>query len=1035
MAFASPTRAEQPAVRELRTQVVGGVTYFHVRLEPPRDMDGAPADEPAAAILARGPRLVPQDGKTWAVYHRLAIPEAAKEAAKKPHDAKPPGGPPPQPAPAVPAPPEPVPIRGLEFVGKAGGPAKARFVLFYPVSKEDNKPAGKPLPGAKPQPATSWVETPVVLGLAEGKKIAVPETAAKRRPQQALSADDLEGLWAVAQAARFAVLESQANDFGFYTFAREATGRKYGVPAPALGTSRGAAVPGLLDQQLFETTTGAAVIMESLQRQRMLGSSGRDSGERSPKVEAIPSIQLAEQPWKKKRRGKKPAVEPLARLVPADNYYLCFRDVGQMLELAELMEQWGGELQRVYEVTSRAAGLRRRYERQLCLRSGALGRLLGPQVIQAVALTGSDPYLREGSDVAVLFQARNPKLLLAGLEPFLDEARKEWKDRLRQGKEEYQGISIESFVTPHREVSLYRATAGDVLVYANSPVGMRRVLDSFRGRLARLADAADFHYARTQFPSDDPAEDGFLYLSEAFIRQLAGPASKIKEKRRLEALTSLAMVTNGALFTAWENARPGRQQQPAFPSGLKKEELYAPGGQDVAWDPARQMALSDLYNTLHFATPLIEIPIDRVTEKEEQSYQQFRQQYQGPNSVAPGLVAMRFTVKSSQVQVQAFLLPLLKSKEYQDLEQEIGGGTTTVAPDEIPANTLVQLKTHFNPKGESTRAELTAMASILGGAVSFDCLGDWALVRLEDSPVYEKMLEVLNSEDLSSPLDIDPRKTFDLLFQIPITVGVEVRNRLTLAALLGTLRATVLAALPGEITWGPLEQPYRGVSIVRIAERPDGVGPRGPDPGDIGKLVDELRKLRKDASPALYYALVDRALYISTTEGCIKGQIDASMARREKKAPEGRAEPVPVHSSLYLAPGAAVKAEGLLRLFLESQVQEQALANEPLLYLLYHAGLVGKEATEDEVRTAAMQYFGFVPVSPDGAVYTYSPAGDEVRNRRHGSLGQPQSHRDLEKGSPTSRLLEQLRSLRADLRFQDDGIFTGLTLTRKKPAR
>ena len=60
---------------------------------------------------------------------------------------------------------------------------------------------------------------------------------------------------------------------------------------------------------------------------------------------------------------------------------------------------------------------------------------------------------------------------------------------------------------------------------------------------------------RTVFRADDKSEDGFLFLSDAFIRQLVGPASKIKEKRRLEALTSLYMLTNAALFTAWENGR------------------------------------------------------------------------------------------------------------------------------------------------------------------------------------------------------------------------------------------------------------------------------------------------------------------------------------------------------------------------------------------------------------------------------------------------------------------------------------------------
>src|SRR5206468_6390279 len=115
-------------------------------------------------------------------------------------------------------------------------------------------------------------------------------------------------------------------------------------------------------------------------------------------------------------------------------------------------------------------------------------------------------------------------------------------DQLREGKADYHGVAVETFVTPLREVSLYRAALGDFVIYANSPNGLRCVLDAQHGRLPALADALDFQYMRTVFRLEDKQEDGFAFLSDAFIRQLVGPAGKIKEKRRLEALTSLSMV-------------------------------------------------------------------------------------------------------------------------------------------------------------------------------------------------------------------------------------------------------------------------------------------------------------------------------------------------------------------------------------------------------------------------------------------------------------------------------------------------------------
>jgi hypothetical protein len=76
-----------------------------------------------------------------------------------------------------------------------------------------------------------------------------------------------------------------------------------------------------------------------------------------------------------------------------------------------------------------------------------------------------------------------------------------------------------------------------------------------------------------------------------------------------------------------------------------------------------------------------------------------------------------------------------------------------------------------------------------------------------------------------------------------------------------------------------------------------------------------------------------------------------------------------------------------------------------------------------------------VPVSPDGAAYRHEAKTDEVVNVRHGSLRRPKSHTDLEKNAPLAQLLEQLRTVRADLRFRADGIHTVLTLQRQKPTK
>jgi hypothetical protein len=176
--------------------------------------------------------------------------------------------------------------------------------------------------------------------------------------------------------------------------------------------------------------------------------------------------------------------------------------------------------------------------------------------------------------------------------------------------------------------------------------------------------------------------------------------------------------------------------------------------------------------------------------------------------------------------------------------------------------------------------------------------------------------------------------------------------------------------------------------------------------------------------------MIDGGFYLAFNEKMLRDVIDQAEARHK-----GKPATVAVNSSLYLAPAAAEHAGKLLRRYLESQTQRQSLANEPIWYVLYRAGLIAPDTAPAKARGAAYHYFGFVPVSPDEAAYRHEAKTDEVVNVRHGSLRRPKPHTDLEKNAPLTQLLEQLRTVRADLRFRADGIHTVLTLQRQKPTK
>src|SRR5262249_62411233 len=164
--------AQAPAVAELRTQSVAGVTYFHVRFESPKDLQLPPRDDPfrwwlpSRPALTRFPQLVPQDGKTAAVCPRVNWDDRFGPGKDK-------------------APIEGRPfVEGLEFFGKVTDAKEpATLLLLYPTEPKTAPGKGKDEPVLQEllRQQGSWAEVAVTLDFAKAKKVKAPGKA--RDPQ------------------------------------------------------------------------------------------------------------------------------------------------------------------------------------------------------------------------------------------------------------------------------------------------------------------------------------------------------------------------------------------------------------------------------------------------------------------------------------------------------------------------------------------------------------------------------------------------------------------------------------------------------------------------------------------------------------------------------------------------------------------------------------------------------------------------------------------------------------------------------------
>lgn len=1067
IAMPAAAPAQAPKIIEFRTQTVNGKTYFHVRMERPKDMKAIPFRDALRGLgfgefdfldSAVRPRLVPQDDAARLVYGSDRGDERF-DARMGPRFDK--GKEPPPPAVDPKDDKKPVeepkkvdkdldgkkkefddkekgPLANdgdgprnndLEFYGVFTGKKPATFLLMYPQEPPVRDKKKKKLSLHELlQDKSLWVEVKVTLDPAKAKKTPI-KPGQERKEDRPVDPSDLEGNWAIAQAAHFTQLQNDTPDFGFFSFASETTSRLYKVRGPsAPWRPEFGRIEGPDGQRhgevgrLYEITTGAAAITESLALDRLRDRGFNDKQEpRTVPIADVPGIDIDEHPWQKMMGKKKPAAEPLANMIPHDNYYVRFNTFQKFLDTADLLDQWGTTIARAFEANSRDYRIKQKLEQQICLKSTGLARTFGPAVIKSMAITGNDPYLREGSDFTVIFQLNSKLLFDTGAAPNLAEARKKFGAQLKEEKEKYQGVTIDSFTTPLREVSLHRAYFGDVAVFSNSPVAVRRVIDAQKGKIKRLADSLDFQYMRTIFRADDPDEDGFVFLSDAFIRNLVGPRVRIKERRRLEALTSLSMLHHGAMFTAWETGKlPQSFQHILTATGMNPNELFSPDGNAVAWDAEKSIAVSSFYNTLHFATPLIEIPLDRVSPSEAREYNMFRAQYLGLWRQYFDPIGIRLSLKADQIKMDTYILPLVRNTQYNELRRIAGDGTIKIDSTMFSDKTLFKYLMHVSPRAFE--------GDLFGGAGNGwivdlalrSWLGDWFAVRFDDSPIYAKLLESYIRREMFPEEQGDGLDDLELALQLPVTIGFDVRSPVVFAGVLTATRKSVENTLPGAVEWGPMKEPYKGVNIVRIKANGERVlrnGIVGPD----GRRID----------PEFYYALIDGAFFLSLREEPIKDIIDKSVVLKERK---GKGENIEVNSSLYLGPKAAVQSKELLKFYLEYETHHRAQRNNRLLYALFKSNAVGPADDSPAVEAAALQYLGFVPVSPDLAPFRYDWQKEEVVNLRHGSLRQPKLHKGIEAKSPLGVMLEEFTSIRAELRFREDGIHTTLTMSKNVAA-
>jgi hypothetical protein len=615
-------------------------------------------------------------------------------------------------------------------------------------------------------------------------------------------------------------------------------------PAPR----RNRAVPGNMDDT-YALFTGGRAVAENLQLDRILPASPDDDGEATRAIDDVPGITVAAYDWTAAIEGLAPALDPLAEAIPEDQHALFFPSFEAMVALADRADEQGTPVLAALSDPTGEADTKGRTQRQLGLPLSELARLLGPKVIESVAITGGDPYLRSGSDVALLFRARDRDVLHA-LVLARVAAAVAGEPGVVTGEGTVDNLGYVAHRTPDRAVCSYVARIGEVVIVTNSEAQLRRLVAVAEGAPS-LAALPEYGFFRDRYRRGDPAETALLVVSDATIRRWCGPRWRIGSSRRTRAEAALAEVRArlidrgeaGPAVTAGAAGAAGAADAPA--TGGPKEGASLAGAPDGIGEVtlAAGAPRSSVYGTLGFLTPIAELDLDRVTQAEVDVYGRWRDGYQQNWSGVFDPIAVRLGVQPHGVSLDVTVRPLIAGSDYREFIELTGDSSIGPGEGDPHDGALLHWAVAVD-KRAGLLAESTSMLKLLmPQAEPLGWLGPSVAMYVDDGPFWD---ELLDAED--------PQAWFeDAWVDMPVALHAEVGDPLLLTAFLVALRAMGEQAAPGMSVWENgthAEQPFVTIrpseSAVADADAPEGLVLRYAASGD-GLLVTLSRTLLEDA--------------------------------------------------------------------------------------------------------------------------------------------------------------------------------------------
>ena len=771
---------------------------------------------------------------------------------------------------------------------------------------------------------------------------------------------------------------------------RQAQAAQHKTPQEVSSTNRPAWDPNSPgNSRLAETYalfSGGRAVSENLQLDRTV--QGAKPEEPTVDINTIDGITVPEIDWTKLTKNMKPELDPLAASIPADQHVVFFPTFSLAVLTADQAEIQGTPILHLAEPRSEDARTAKRYQRQLGLSMTGLGRLLGPKVAKSVALTGSDPYFRTGTDMAVLFEAERPELLEnLLLAKVMMASNKTPGAKLERG--EIDGLAYRGVRSPDRSVCSYIARLGDAVVVTNSLYQLERLSGVANKKSPSIASLPEYVFFRDRYRLGDPEETAFVFLSDATIRRWCGPRWRIATSRQARDMAVVAELQAANMDRlAKKTAQPG----PIYTDFATAEigELSLDG----------QGVHSSVQGSLGFMTPVAELPLRKVTKSEADAYRWWRDGYQRNWRWAFDPIGLRLTLKKNRLAADLTVMPLIFGSEYREFTS-ISQGAKFAPNAGDPHDALYHFILAINAKSPMfTSAE--NFLSTMSHGVTLGWLGSSVAIYSDDDPVWEELAK-LPPEKL--------QKAFpDYIGRLPIAVRAEVSNGFRLTAFLVAARAFIEQTSPGMVLWESMK--YKDQPYVKVTPTERAKG-----------QIKEVEKV------ALYYVASGDFLLLTLNENVLKRSIDRQLAREATAKDKGAPAPA-VAQKPWLGSSLALHADrkmlDLVNVMSQEdgqlEMQVRAWSNLPILneWKRLYPDCDPVELHE--------RVWKIRPICPGGGRYVWNDKYQTMESTVYGHPGEPK------KGPSAAVALDQFSSGDFGLTFENQGLRARVSLEKKADA-